>query len=104
MSKSPRGVGFPVYSSFALVLGILLYTYKTSMESARTLDFDLRSVDAAYMLVQKMQELTGALRNAEAANNTYVLLGKDRLLEGYRHNVSELRTQIQALSGTSRLG
>jgi len=102
MNQSPglqRKVGWRVYGSFILVFGILCYLSLLSYKNAQVLVFDTQSVDTTSALMHELQGLTSALRDAETANNVYVLLGKERLLDSYRQKVDHLLSQLQKVEG-----
>lgn len=94
MSKRRRSIGWHVYFSFLLVLATLLYLTNLSFQSATKLISNIQSVDSTYSLMQRLQDFHAALRNAESANNTYVLIGKERHLKIYRTSVSELKQAL----------
>lgn len=49
--------------------------------------------------MHEIQGLTSALRDAEMANNVYILIGKERLLESYQQKVSHLISQLEKVEG-----
>ncbi|MGE0526366.1 MAG: response regulator [Bdellovibrionales bacterium] len=103
MNRVGRTVGWKIYVSFLLVFAILIYLSQISYQSAQKLIFDISSVDATYSLMQRIQDFTAALSNAEAANNTYVLIGKERHLIMYRQSVLVLRQSLMQLQKATPL-
>ncbi|MGE3975365.1 MAG: response regulator [Bdellovibrionales bacterium] len=88
-------VGWRIYGSFLLVFSILCLLSFFSYQNAKKLIFDIEAVDATSAFMHEVQSLTTALRDAEMANNIYVLVGKGRFLDIYKQNVNLLQSQLK---------
>lgn len=102
MTKIKKTIGWKIYAGFILFFSVLLYTSFLSMQNARRLVFDIQSVDSTYLFMQKLQDLTSALRDTETANNAFVLIGKERHLKNYQSNVNDLHEKLEKVLLASR--
>src|SRR4051812_28020519 len=98
-----KKVGWKVYGSFVLVLGILCYLSFLSYQNTKVLVFDTRSVDTTSELLYETQTLTSILRDTETMNNIYILIGKQKFLDHYSQKVHLLLAQLQKMKSL-RLG
>lgn len=98
MSKKWRTLrSWLFYLGFFIALALTIYMTQISFQKVARLITDIDSAEASEVIVHQVQKLTVALRNLEAANNLYVLIGKEKFKENYRQGVVEVRSQLSAL-------
>ena len=82
---------------FALAIGVLLLTAAASFWSIRGLSVQTRNVEHTYQVLQEVESVTAALKDAQAGTRGYLLTGDTLYLRPYSMASDQLPTSLKRL-------